>query len=71
MKKPKKRLLNQFLKYSNLAIQMGVSIGLGAFLGIQMDGYFEKDLLFTVTFSLLAVFGALYKIIKEVTRLSK
>jgi F0F1-type ATP synthase assembly protein I len=71
MKKPKKSLLNQFFKFSNLAIQMGVSIGLGAFLGIQLDAYFEKDLLFTVIFSLLAVFGALYQIIKEVTRLNK
>jgi F0F1-type ATP synthase assembly protein I len=50
---------------------MGVSIGLGAFLGIQMDAYFEKDLLFTIIFSLLAVFAALYQIIKEVTRLNK
>jgi F0F1-type ATP synthase assembly protein I len=71
MKKPKKSLLNQFFKFSNLAIQMGVSIGLGAFLGIQLDAYFEKDLLFTIIFSLLAVFGALYQIIKEVTRLNK
>ena len=50
---------------------MGVSIGLGAFLRIQMDAYFEKDLLFTIIFSLLAVFAALYQIIKEVTRLNK
>ncbi|MDG1849876.1 MAG: AtpZ/AtpI family protein [Flavobacteriales bacterium] len=71
MKSPKKRPLNQFLKYSNLALQMGVTIGLGAFLGMQLDKLVNKDPLFTIIFSLLAVFGALYKIIKEVTRLNK
>lgn len=50
---------------------MGVTIGLGAFLGMQLDKLVNKDPLFTIIFSLLAVFGALYKIIKEVTRLNK
>lgn len=71
MVKPKKKPLNQFLKFSNIALQMGAMIGIGAFAGIKLDQYLGKNQLFTVTLSLLAVFGALYHIIKEVTRLSK
>ena len=71
MEKPKKRPLSQFLKFSNMALQMGVIIGIGAYAGIKLDEYLEKDNLFTVILSLLAVFGALYHVIKEVTHLSK
>jgi len=54
-----------------MALQMGVIIGIGAYAGIKLDEYLEKDNLFTVILSLLAVFGALYHVIKEVTHLSK
>ncbi len=71
MVKPGKKPLNQFLKFSNIALQMGAMIGIGAFAGIKLDEYLGKDNLFTVILSLLAVFGALYHVIKEVTRLNK
>jgi len=71
MKSPKKKPLNQFLKYSNLALQMGATIGLGAFLGMQLDDHFEKESLFTIILSLIAVFGVLYQIITQVTRINK
>ena len=71
MKSPKKKPLNQFLKYSNLALQMGATIGLGAFLGIKLDEHFEKESLFTIILSLIAVFGVLYQIITQVTRINK
>jgi len=71
MTNPKKRPLDQFLKFSNIALQMGAMIGFGAFAGVKLDQYLEKDQLFTITLSLLAVFGALYRVIKEVIRLSK
>jgi F0F1-type ATP synthase assembly protein I len=71
MKSPKKKPLNQFLKYSNLALQMGATIGLGAFLGMKLDDHFEKESLFTIILSLIAVFGVLYQIITQVTRINK
>jgi F0F1-type ATP synthase assembly protein I len=71
MKSPKKKPLNQFLKYSNLALQMGATIGLGAFLGMKLDEHFEKESLFTIILSLIAVFGVLYQIITQVTRINK
>lgn len=70
MKPQKKRALNQFLKFSNIAIQMGVIISIGAFVGNKLDAYFEKEILFTASLSLIAVFVALYHVIKEVIKLN-
>lgn len=67
----KKRVLDQLLRFSNIALQMGATISIGAFVGYKLDAWLEKEMLFTVICSLLAVFGALYKVIKEVMRLSK
>ena len=67
MTKPKKRAVDQFLKFSGLAFQMGAIIGAGAFVGVKLDDYLEKEFpLFTLLFSLFAVFSALYFVIKEV-----
>ena len=69
--KKKKKPLSQFLKFSNIAIQMGVIIGFGTFAGSRLDLWLEKENLFTVLLSLLGVFGALYHVINEVIKLSK
>jgi len=67
MTKPKKRAVDQFLKFSGLAFQMGLIISAGAYAGVKLDHYLEKDFpLFTLVFSLVAVFSALYFVIKEV-----
>ena len=50
---PKKKPLNQFLKFSNLALQMGLIIGLATFAGIKMDLYFKLENTFTIIFALL------------------
>ncbi len=71
MTQSKKRPLDQFLKFSSIAIQMGVIIGAGAYAGVKLDEHLEKEFpLFTLILSLVAVFGALYFVIKEVTHLS-
>ena len=67
----KKKPLNQFFKFSGVAMQMGVIIGLGAYAGSRLDLWLEKENLFTVILSLLAVFGSLYHVINEVIKLSK
>jgi F0F1-type ATP synthase assembly protein I len=59
---------NSYLKYSNIALQMGAIIGLGVWGGIQLDRYFELVTpVFTLVLSLLSVFVALYIIIKGVS----
>ncbi len=66
-KKPIKENLNRFVKYSTLGFEMIAIIGLGAWAGYSLDEYFEnKTPGFTIAFSLFAIFGSLYLIIKRV-----
>jgi F0F1-type ATP synthase assembly protein I len=67
MKTPKKRAADQFLKFSGLAFQMALIICVGSYLGNKLDAFFEKETpLYTITFSLLSVFLALYFVLKEI-----
>ena len=43
MKSQKRKPLNQFLKLSNLGIQMGLIIGIGVFAGLKADLYFKFE----------------------------
>ena len=64
--------LNAYAKYSGLAIQMGVIIGVGVFAGQYLDGVFEfKTPWLTIFLSLVGVFLALYIVIKEVIKLNQ
>ena len=69
MTSQKKKPLNQFLKLSNLGVQMGLIIGIGVFAGLKTDLYFKFDATFTVIFSLMGVFGGLYYAIKEAKKI--
>ena len=69
MTNQKKKPLNQFLKFSNLGVQMGLIIGLAVFAGLKTDLYFKFEATFTVVFSLLGVFGALFYVIKEAKKI--
>ncbi len=63
--KPEKNL-NAYVKYSSLAIQMGVIIGLGMFAGVQLDKLIPwRFPLFTLIFSLSSVALAIYIAIKD------
>jgi F0F1-type ATP synthase assembly protein I len=63
---------NAFIKYSNLAIQMGLIIGLAAWGGMKLDAYFKlNDPYFTIGLSLLGIGIALYLVIKDVINDSK
>ncbi len=66
MKNQKKKPLKQFLKFSNLGIQMGIIIGLGSYLGFRLDNYFKLDNIFTICSSLVGIFGALFYVIRDV-----
>jgi membrane protein DedA with SNARE-associated domain len=65
--KQRKQPANAYLKYSGMAIQMGVIILIGVWAGKQLDSRmnFQKPWL-TLAFSLLAVAAALYISLKDI-----
>lgn len=68
--KKKPELFNA-VKYTNIAIQMAVIIGIGTYAGISLDAYFEFELVCTVILSLLSVFAAIYIVIKDFIQQNK
>jgi F0F1-type ATP synthase assembly protein I len=63
--------LQNYAKYSGLAVQMLVIIFLGVFGGFKLDSYLHTKPLFTLLFSLLAVFAAIYLSVKDFIRPKK
>lgn len=66
-----KRPLNKWLQFANIPFQMGLIIFVGVFTGNKLDVYFEKENMFTIIFSLISVFVALYVVIKSVINMGK
>lgn len=65
---PKKQL-DSYVRFSAMGLQMGATIFIMTWLGIQLDEYLAlKFPAFTLTFALLSVTGVLYYFIKQVTR---
>lgn len=57
---------NSYLKYSNMAIQMGAIIGIGAWGGTKLDEHYKNQKpIFTIILSLVSIFAALYLILKD------
>ena len=73
MDKPnKKKQLNKYVYFSSMAFQMGIVIAAGTIFGQWLDTKYINDYsLFTIMFSLLAVFTSLYLVIKKVVSISK
>lgn len=64
--------LRKWAVFSGIAVQMGVTIGLGAFVGVKLDENYPNEYsTFTVIFSLLGVFISLYALIKQLQNLNK
>jgi len=55
---------SSYVRYSGLAFQMMVTIGLGVWGGIKLDEWLGLRPLFTVSLSLLAVIGSLVQLIR-------
>ncbi|MCP3929030.1 MAG: AtpZ/AtpI family protein [Bacteroidetes bacterium] len=54
------------MKYSGMAIQMGIIILIGALVGKKLDSYFQLERPYlTVLMSLLSIFAALYLTLKD------
>lgn len=63
---------NNFLKYSGLAIQMGVTVYLGNLLGVYLDERFQNSNdVFSKVVTLFAVFLSIIMVIRQVIRDSR
>lgn len=71
-KKQNKKPLNKYLRFSGVAIQMGLTIYLGNKLGEWLDSkYINENQLYTKICTLLAVFGAMISVIIQVSKEGK
>lgn len=61
---------NPYLKYTSIAVQMGVTIFLGNLLGAWLDRKFDTTYLENIV-TLLAIFMAMYLVISQVIKTSK
>jgi F0F1-type ATP synthase assembly protein I len=68
IKNPKKSL-NDYAKYSSIAIQMVAIILIGVFAGVKLDEWIMNGTpVFTLILSLLAVSLAIYYVIKDLIK---
>ena len=66
MEDDKKKPSNTFLKFSGLGLQMMVSIGVGAWLGMKLDQYLELEFpVFLLTFVFVIFGGLMYQLYRS------
>ncbi|MGB1210486.1 AtpZ/AtpI family protein [Lacinutrix venerupis] len=65
MSKKQKKQLNPYVRFTSIAIQMGLTIYLGNLLGEWLDEKYNTTY-WETSISLLAVFIAIYSVIKQV-----
>jgi len=54
-----------FVKYSSLAFEMIVIMGLGVFAGIKLDDWLNTSPVFTLILMIFSVIGAIFHAIKN------
>lgn len=60
---------NSLIKYSGLGLQMLVTLGVGAWLGLKLDQYLElKYPVFLITFVFLLFGGLMYQLYKTLNK---
>lgn len=63
----RKKQASAYMKYSGMAFQMGITIGVFSYLGKRLDAYFETTTAYwTAGLALLGVVLALYLLLKDV-----
>ncbi|WGH74733.1 AtpZ/AtpI family protein [Tenacibaculum tangerinum] len=71
-KNSKKKPLNKYIRFTGIALQMGLTIYLGSMLGKWLDStYPNENQLYTKICTLVAVFAAMLSVIIQVTQLTK
>jgi len=69
--KKQEKQFNPYIRFSTIAIQMGLTIYLGSKLGEWLDVKFEnKNQLYYKIVSLIAIFIAIFSVIKQVTKIT-
>lgn len=69
--KDPKQALNNYARYSSMAIQMIVIILIGVFGGYKLDEWIGTTPVFTVILSLLSVILAIYLVTKDLLKKPK
>ncbi|QMU64413.1 MAG: hypothetical protein GKR88_09015 [Flavobacteriaceae bacterium] len=70
-KRPSNKQLKNIAKFSGLGLQMILVIGVGVFLGIELDEVFSNSYqIFTLICSLVFLGIAVYYVVKQATHLS-
>ncbi|MDE0535752.1 putative F0F1-ATPase subunit (Ca2+/Mg2+ transporter) [Tenacibaculum lutimaris] len=70
-KDSKKNPLNKYIRFTGIALQMGLTIYLGSLLGEWLDQKYPNDSeLYTKICTLAAVFGAIYSVIRQVIKIT-
>lgn len=65
----KRKPLEGYARYTNLAFQMAAIIGVGIFAGVKIDQWLHFEFpVFTLLFSILSVAAAIYSAIKDLLR---
>jgi F0F1-type ATP synthase assembly protein I len=68
-KKNRSSQYNAYAKYSGLAIQMGLTIGVFSWLGVYLDDQYQmRKPIFTIVLSLFGIFLSLYVVLKGVIK---
>ena len=63
---------NSYIKYSSIAMQMAIIIVGGTFGGKWLDSFIDiKFPVFTLIFSIISVFLAVYYAIKDIIKINK
>lgn len=64
--------LNTYAKFSGIAFQMIVIIGLGTYVGLKLDEKYPNELsLFTIALSLISVIITMFYVIKQATNTTR
>ncbi|GFD91512.1 MULTISPECIES: AtpZ/AtpI family protein [Tenacibaculum] len=70
-KDSKKKPLNKYIRFTGIALQMGLTIYLGSLLGKWLDQKYPNDnQLYVKICTLAAVFGAIYSVIRQVIKIT-
>ncbi|WP_298997360.1 AtpZ/AtpI family protein [uncultured Tenacibaculum sp.] len=70
-KDSKKNPLNKYIRFTGIALQMGLTIYVGSLLGEWLDQKYPNDSeLYTKICTLAAVFGAIYSVIRQVIKIT-
>lgn len=69
MKEKKDKPTNSFIKYSGLGVQMLVTLGVGAWLGLKLDHYLNlKFPVFLLTFVFVLFGGLMYQLYRALNK---